>query len=91
MAVAPHDPHEREHRLDERSHQDRQARILAAVLRLLSQHGISDIQVLNHYYGDKAGLIRAAPHRIEAQDVALAGRPRALPDVPKFLRAGCPL
>lgn len=63
---------------------DRQERILDAVLRLLSQHGISGVSMravareagvalglVNYYYEDKIGLIRAALHRIEEQDVAL--------------------
>ncbi len=63
---------------------DRQSRILEAVLRLLSRHGISGISMrsvareadvalglVNYHYTDKASLIRAALHRIEEQDVAL--------------------
>ncbi|MBO3750517.1 TetR family transcriptional regulator [Streptosporangiaceae bacterium NEAU-GS5] len=63
---------------------DRQARILEAVLRILSLQGISGVSMravareagvslglVNYYYEDKTSLIRAALHRIEEQDVAL--------------------
>lgn len=63
---------------------DRQARILEAVLQLLSARGISGVSMravareagvslglVNYYYDDKTSLIRAALHRIEEQDVAL--------------------
>ncbi|WP_433499450.1 TetR/AcrR family transcriptional regulator [Sphaerimonospora sp. CA-214678] len=63
---------------------DRQARILDAVLRLLSLEGISGVSMravaraagvslglVNYYYEDKTSLIRAALHRIEEQDVSL--------------------
>jgi AcrR family transcriptional regulator len=63
---------------------DRQERILAAVLSLLSQNGISGVSMrsvartagvslglLNYYYTDKTGLIRAALLRIEEQDIEL--------------------
>jgi TetR/AcrR family transcriptional regulator, cholesterol catabolism regulator len=63
---------------------DRQARILDAVLGLLSLHGISGVSMravareagvalglVNYYYSDKVGLIRAALLRIEEQDVEL--------------------
>ncbi len=63
---------------------DRQARILDAVLRLLSLQGISGVSMravaraagvslglVNYYYEDKTSLIRAALHRIEEQDIAL--------------------
>ena len=73
---------------------DRQSRILEAVLRLLSQHGISGVSMrsvareahvalglVNYHYQDKTSLIRAALHRIEEQDVALvAPEPAASPD-----------
>jgi AcrR family transcriptional regulator len=63
---------------------DRQARILDAVLKLLSEQGISGVSIravareagvalglVNYYYEDKIGLIAAALRRIEEQDVAL--------------------
>ncbi|MFI7135878.1 TetR/AcrR family transcriptional regulator [Nonomuraea sp. NPDC050153] len=63
---------------------DRQARILEAVLRLLSVQGISGVSMravareagvslglVNYYYEDKTSLIRAALHRIEEQDIAI--------------------
>lgn len=63
---------------------DRQARILEAVLRLLSLQGISGVSMravareaevslglVNYYYEDKTSLIRAALHRIEEQDIAM--------------------
>ncbi|WP_430788793.1 TetR/AcrR family transcriptional regulator [Actinoplanes sp. G11-F43] len=62
----------------------RGSRILDAVLALLAEHGISGVSIravagraevaqglVNYYYGDKTGLIRAALERIEAQDLAL--------------------
>ncbi len=63
---------------------DREQRILDAVLSLLSQHGISGVSMrsvareagvalglVNYYYTDKTGLIRAALLRIEEQDIEL--------------------
>ncbi|MFF5213021.1 TetR/AcrR family transcriptional regulator [Streptosporangium sp. NPDC000396] len=63
---------------------DRQARILEAVLRLLSLQGISGVSMravareagvslglVNYYYEDKTSLIRAALRRIEEQDIAI--------------------
>jgi TetR/AcrR family transcriptional regulator, cholesterol catabolism regulator len=63
---------------------DRQERILDAVLGLLSQRGISAVSMravareagvslglVSYYYEDKSSLIRAALHRIEAQDMAM--------------------
>lgn len=63
---------------------DRQARILEAVVTLLSRHGISGVSMravareagvalglVNYYYEDKTSLIGAALRRIEEQDVAL--------------------
>ena len=71
---------------------DRQARILEAVLALLSRHGISGVSMrsvareadvalglVNYYYSDKVSLIWAALHRIEEQDVALVEPDPALP------------
>ena len=71
---------------------DRQSRILQAALSLLSRHGISGVSMrsvareadvalglVNYYYADKVSLIRAALHRIEAQDVALVEPDPALP------------
>jgi AcrR family transcriptional regulator len=65
---------------------DRQQRILDAVLTLLSQEGIAGVSMravareagvslglLHYYYEDKLGLIRAALHRIEEQDLAIVG------------------
>jgi AcrR family transcriptional regulator len=62
----------------------REERILDAVLRLLSQRGISGVSIravareagvalglVNYYYDDKVSLIAAALRRIEEQDVAL--------------------
>ena len=63
---------------------DRQERILDAVLSLLAQRGISAVSMravareagvslglVNYHYEDKTSLIRAALHRIEAQDIAM--------------------
>lgn len=63
---------------------DRQERILDAVISLLAQHGISGVSIravakeagvalglVNYYYDDKIGLIRAALIKIEGQDLAL--------------------
>ena len=63
---------------------DREERILGAVLKLLSQRGISGVSIravareagvalglVNYYYDDKVSLIAAALRRIEQQDVAL--------------------
>ena len=63
---------------------DRQARILDAVLTLLSRQGIAGVSIravareagvalglVNYYYDDKTSLIRAALHRIDEHDVAL--------------------
>lgn len=63
---------------------DRQARILDAVLTLLSRHGISGVSMravareagvalglVNYYYQDKVTLVGAALRRIEQQDVAM--------------------
>jgi AcrR family transcriptional regulator len=63
---------------------DRQARILDAVLGLLSRQGISGVSMravareagvalglVNYYYADKTSLIGAALRRIEEQDIAL--------------------
>jgi AcrR family transcriptional regulator len=71
---------------------DRQARILEAVMTLLSQQGISGVSMravareadvalglVNYYYADKVSLIRAALHRIEEQDVALVEPDPTLP------------
>jgi TetR/AcrR family transcriptional regulator, cholesterol catabolism regulator len=71
---------------------DRQARILEAVMTLLSQRGISGVSMravareadvalglVNYYYADKVSLIRAALHRIEEQDVALVEPDPTLP------------
>lgn len=65
---------------------DRQQRILDATLALLARTGISGVSMravareadvalglVNYYYTDKTGLIRAALLRIEEQDVALLG------------------
>lgn len=69
----------------------RQERILDAVLRLLSQRGISAVSMravareagvslglVNYYYEDKTSLIRAALHRIEEQDIAIVEADLAL-------------
>lgn len=63
---------------------DRRERILDAALTLLADHGISGVSIravareagvalglVNYYFHDKTGLIQAALHRVEAQDVAL--------------------
>ena len=63
---------------------DRQERILDAVVRLLSEGGISAVSMravareagvslglVNYHYEDKTSLIRAALHRIEEQDLAM--------------------
>ncbi|HWS35441.1 MAG TPA: TetR/AcrR family transcriptional regulator [Actinoplanes sp.] len=70
----------------------RGSRILDAVLALLAEQGISGVSIravagraevaqglVDYYYGDKVGLIRAALERIEAQDLALV---TADPDLP---------
>lgn len=70
--------------LTEAPEKGRQERILDAVLRLLSEHGISGVSMravareagvalglVGYYYADKVGLIGAALRRIEEQDVAL--------------------
>ena len=69
----------------------RPERILDAVLRLLSQRGISAVSMravareagvslglVNYYYEDKTSLIRAALHRIEEQDIAMVEADLAL-------------
>ena len=71
---------------------DRQALILAAVLTLLSRHGISGVTMravareanvalglVHYYYEDKTGLIAAALRRVEAQDIAIVEPDPALP------------
>lgn len=63
---------------------DREALILEAVLRLLSEHGISGVSVravareasvavglVHYYYEDKTNLIAAALRRVEQQDLAI--------------------
>ncbi|HEY3530991.1 MAG TPA: TetR/AcrR family transcriptional regulator [Nocardioides sp.] len=78
---------------------DRQQRILDAVLSLLARRGIGGVSMrsvakeagvslglLNYYYEDKVGLIRAALHRIEADDIELLAPDPALPPE-KRLRA----
>lgn len=63
---------------------DRQQRILDAVLELLSTQGIAGVSMravsreagvslglVNYYFTDKVGLIRAALLRIESDDIAL--------------------
>lgn len=70
---------------------DRQALILEAVLRLLSQHGISGVTMravareahvalglVHYYYDDKTALIAAALRRVEEQDVAIVQPDAAL-------------
>jgi AcrR family transcriptional regulator len=73
---------------------DRESRILDAVLSLLSRHGISGVSMrsvaraagvalglVNYYYADKVGLIKAALRRVGDQDVALVvPDPTAPPD-----------
>lgn len=69
---------------DDAPEKDREQRILDAVLRLLSQHGISGVSIravareagvalglVNYYYDDKVSLIASALRQIEEQDVAL--------------------
>lgn len=71
-------------RSSESPEKDRQERILDAVIHLLGQHGISGVSIravarqagvalglVNYYYEDKHGLIRAALLRIEESDMAL--------------------
>jgi AcrR family transcriptional regulator len=63
---------------------DRQERILQAVVDLLARQGISGVSMravareagvalglVSYHYEDKTSLIRAALHRVEAQDVAM--------------------
>lgn len=69
---------------DEVPEKDRQERILDAVIHLLGKHGIAGVSIravarqagvalglVNYYYEDKHGLIRAALLRIEEADMAL--------------------
>jgi AcrR family transcriptional regulator len=71
---------------------DREARILEAVLRLLSRHGISGVSMrgvareadvavglVHYYYADKAGLIAAALRRVEEQDLTIVQPDPTLP------------
>ena len=71
---------------------DREALILAAVLTLLSRHGISGVTMravareanvalglVHYYYEDKTGLIAAALRRVEEQDLAIVEPDPALP------------
>ncbi len=70
---------------------DRHELILDAVLRLLSEHGISGVSIravareagvalglVGYYYEDKNGLIKAALRRIEEQDLDLVALDPAL-------------
>ena len=63
---------------------DRQERILDATLSLLARHGIAGVSIrsvareagvalglVNYYFDDKTGLVRAALLRIEEQDIQL--------------------
>jgi AcrR family transcriptional regulator len=63
---------------------DRQSRILEAVIDILARDGISGVSMravsreagvalglVNYHFEDKNGLIRAALHRVEQQDLAL--------------------
>lgn len=66
---------------------DREQRILAAVIHLLAQRGISGVSIravakqadvslglVNYYYGDKVGLVASALRHIEELDAALVDR-----------------
>jgi TetR/AcrR family transcriptional regulator, cholesterol catabolism regulator len=79
---------------------DRQALILAAVVRLLGTQGISGVSMravareagvalglVNYYYQDKASLIRAALLEIGAQDAALVAPDPSLPPEERLLAA----
>ncbi len=79
---------------------DRQQRILDAVLTLLSSRGVSGVSMrtvareagvslglLNYYYDDKVGLIRAALHCIEEQDLQLVAPDATLAPVPRLKAA----
>jgi TetR/AcrR family transcriptional regulator, cholesterol catabolism regulator len=70
---------------------DREELILEAVLRLLSEHGISGVSVravareakvavglVHYYYVDKTRLVAAALLRVEEQDMAIVDPDRAL-------------
>src|SRR5262249_53209076 len=71
---------------------DRQARILEAVLSLLSRHGISGVTMravareanvalglVNYHYEDKTRLIAAALRRVEEHDLAIVQPDTTLP------------
>jgi AcrR family transcriptional regulator len=71
---------------------DRQTRILDAVIDLLAREGISGVSMravareagvalglVNYHFADKTGLIKAALHRVEAQDLAIVEPDPALP------------
>jgi AcrR family transcriptional regulator len=77
---------------DEAPGRDRQGRILDAVLRLLSQGGISAVSMravareagvslglVNYHYDDKTSLIGAALRRIEEQDLAMVRPDSSMP------------
>lgn len=79
---------------------DRQARILGAALGLLSQHGISGVNIravakeagvslglVNYHYEDKTSLIRAALHQFEEQDLAFLEPDPALAPVARLRAA----
>lgn len=73
---------------------DRQERILDATLSLLARHGIAGVSIrsvareagvalglVNYYFDDKTGLVRAALLRIEEQDIQLVrGDPGLSPE-----------
>ena len=72
--------------------QDRQERILQAVIDLLARQGIAGVSMravareagvalglVSYHYEDKTSLIRAALHRVEEQDLAMVDPDASLP------------
>lgn len=79
---------------------DRQARILDAVLAILSRKGISGVSMravaseagvalglVNYHYTDKTSLIAAALRRVEERDIEIVDPDPALPPVERLLAA----
>jgi AcrR family transcriptional regulator len=79
---------------------DRQARILEAAIALLARDGISGVSMravareagvalglVNYHFADKTSLIRAALHRVEAQDLAMVTPGPALAPEDRLLAA----
>jgi len=79
---------------------DRQGRILEAVIDLLAREGISGVSMravareagvalglVNYHFEDKTSLIRAALHRVEAQDLTIVEPDPALPPAERLRAA----